>query len=122
LTVVDDDPGEVDRLSRQLRTELLDLDIESVDLIEDADVPENAKSNAGAVTTIVVSLAGSPVLVQLGLALRSWVTRSQHRKIVVRDGDRSLELTGTTAEDNQKVIERFFSLDDEGRKSIPPQG
>jgi hypothetical protein len=121
LTVVDDDPGEVDRLSRQLRTELLDLDIDSADLVEDPDVPEGAKSNAGTVTTIVVSLAGSPVLVQLGMALRSWVTRSQHRKIVVRDGDRSLELTGTTAEDNQKVIERFFNSDDEGKPPSPPQ-
>lgn len=40
-------------------------------------------------TAIVVALASFPVLVQLG---------ANGRTIVVRDGDRSLELTGTNAE------------------------
>jgi hypothetical protein len=108
LTVIDDDPGEADKLSRQLRTELLALDVDSADLVEDPNVPPGAKSTAGTVTAIAVSLSGSPVLVQLGKALIAWITRSQHRKIIIRDGDRSIELTGTTIEDNRKAIEGFF--------------
>lgn len=108
VTVVDDDPGEADRLSRDLRTELLALDVDRADLELDSDVPPGAKADAGTIVTIIVALSGSPVLVQLGKLLRDWVNRANGRKIVVRDGDRSLALTGTSAEDNREVIEAFF--------------
>lgn len=115
LTVVDEDPGEADRLSRQLRTELLGLDVESAELVLDTDVPEGAKADAGTITTIIVALASSPVLVQLGGALRDWITRGRDRKIVIRDGKRSLELTATTARDNRDAIEGFFNSGNEER-------
>ena len=109
LTVIDDDPAEADKLSRQLHTELRGLDVDSIDLVEDPNVPEGARSTAGAITTIVVSIAGSPVLVQFGKTLTAWITRSHHRKIIIRDGKRSVTLTGTTPEDNRKAIEGFFT-------------
>jgi hypothetical protein len=108
VTVLDDDPGTVDRLSRQLRTELLALDVDRADLVLDDEVPPGAKADAGTIVSIVVALSGSPVLVQLGRVLRDWVNRANGRKIVVRDGDRSMEITGTSVEDNREVIEAFF--------------
>jgi hypothetical protein len=65
------------------------------------------------VTTIVVAVSGSPVLVQLGRVLRDWVTRGNSRKIIARDGGRSLEITGTTAAESRKMIEEFFNRPEE---------
>lgn len=105
LTVLDED---ADRLARELRAELLALDVDRIDLVPDGEVPPGVKADAATITTIVVALSGSPVLVQLGRALRDWLNRVNGRKIVVRDGDRSLEIIGSTAEDNREVIEAFF--------------
>jgi hypothetical protein len=119
LTVLDEDPGKADQLSRELRHELRGLDVDRADLVFDREVPAGAKTDAGAIITIVVALTGSPVLVQLGRVLRDWVNRANGRKIVVREGDRSLEITGTTLEDNRKAIEDFF---DRSARRKPGQG
>lgn len=110
LVVLDDDPAAADRLSRELRTELLALDIDGADLVLDNEVPPTAKADAGTVTAIVVALSGSPVLVQLGRVLRDWVNRANKRKIVVRDGDRHLEITGYNLDD----VEAFFRSAERG--------
>ena len=103
------DPAEVDEQARQLRTELLALDVDRVDFGGDGPPPQGSKAvDAATVSTVIVALSSSPVLVQLGRVLRDWVTRDERRKIVVRDGDRSLELTGADADDNAAVIEAFF--------------
>lgn len=119
MTVLDEDPGKADQLSRELRHELRGLDVDRADLVFDREVPAGAKTDAGAIITIVVALTGSPVLVQLGRVLRDWVNRANGRKIVVREGDRSLEITGTTLEDNRKAIEDFF---DRSARRKPGQG
>jgi hypothetical protein len=108
LTVLDEDPGKADQLSRDLRHELRGLDVDRADLVFDRELPAGAKTDAGAISTIVVALTSCPVLVQLGRVLRDWVNRANGRKIVVREGDRSLEITGTTLEDNRKSIDDFF--------------
>lgn len=105
LMVLDEDPGVADRLSRELRRELQALDVDRVDLVLDGEVPPGAKADVGTVTAIVVALSGSPVLVQLGRVLRDWVNRGAKRKIVVREGDRSIEISGYDLDD----AEAFFS-------------
>jgi hypothetical protein len=108
LTVVDDDPAEVDRLSRALHAVLDALDLDRNELVADAGPPPLAKSGGDTVTALLIALATSPVLVQLGALLRDWVTRDRGRKVVVRDGDRSVELTGGTAAESAEVIRDFF--------------
>jgi len=103
------DPEDVDGQARQLRTELLDLDVDRVDFAPGGPPPEDSKgADADTVSTIIVALSTSPVLIQLGRVLRDWVTRGQHRKIEVRDGERSTVLTNTTSADNRAAIEAFF--------------
>lgn len=103
------DSAETDRLTRQLRAELLALDLERIDITADGDIPPNAKSaDPATVSTIIVAVAGSPVLIQLARVLQSVVTRGKNRTITVYDGNRSLKITGANAEDNRRVIEEFF--------------
>ncbi|WP_216206983.1 hypothetical protein [Amycolatopsis aidingensis] len=51
------------------------------------------------VVSIVVAVATSPVLVSLAGVLREWVNRRNKRSMVIRDGDRSMEVTGYDAQD-----------------------
>ena len=111
LTIDSSDASEVDRLSRQLRTELLSLGPSFIDLVgDDSEHPrsEGAKGDLPTITTIVVTLSGSPVLVQLGRVLRDWVNRANGRKIIVREGDRSLEIVGNVSHETGRLIDNFF--------------
>ncbi|UOZ08319.1 hypothetical protein [Amycolatopsis sp. WQ 127309] len=112
LKVREPDPAERDRLHRQLRAELLALDVTAADFASATEPPPGAKGDASAITAIVVSLAGSPVLIQLVGLLRDWVRRGTDRTIRIVDGDRALEITSATARDNREAIEGFFALDE----------
>ncbi|MCP2165468.1 effector-associated constant component EACC1 [Goodfellowiella coeruleoviolacea] len=108
------EPGEVDEQARQLRGELRALDVARVEFAPGGELPPGAKAvDPATVSTIIVALASSRVLVQLGKVLQDWVNRGRDRKIVVRDGDRSLEITGTTRADTQRAIDEFFDRPDQ---------
>lgn len=88
------DADQLDRLTRQLRSELLDLDTESVDLIKGESPPAGTKS-AEAVTAGTLAVAVLPAfLPKLLEYLQSWTMREEQRKVKVKSqiGDRSIEL------------------------------
>jgi len=90
----DMDADQLDRLTRQLRNELLDLDTETVDLVKSEDAPEGTKS-AEAVTAGALAVAILPsFLPKLIEYLQSWTMRGEERKVKVKSqiGDRSIEL------------------------------
>jgi Effector Associated Constant Component 1 len=114
LTVSDDDDADADRLVRGLRSELLGLDADVTFAPDAAPPPQGSKGvDPATLTTIVVTLSGSRVLVELAGAVRDWITRANGRKIVIRDGDRSLEITGSRLAEHPKVIEAFFGQRDD---------
>lgn len=87
-------PEELDDATRQLRSELLDLQVESVDLIGTQAVPEGAKS-AEAISLGTMAMTVLPVFVPKVMDfLQSWVTRHDGKTIKVKTqaGDRSIEL------------------------------
>lgn len=106
VTVHDDD---TDRVTRQLCAELRALDLDRVELAGDGQMPPHTKGvDPATVSAIIIGLGSSRVLVQLGRVLQSAVDRSRDRRITVKYGDHSLEISGSTRHDNQRVIEKFF--------------
>jgi hypothetical protein len=94
-------PEELDLASRGLRSELLDLQVESVDWIASADVPVGAKS-AEAITLGTMAITVLPIFIPKIIEfLQSWVARNDGKTIKVKSqaGDRSIEL-----EFSQKAI------------------
>lgn len=91
---VEIDSNDLDLLTRSLRRELLDLDVERVDFLTAGEAPAGAKSGeALTLGTLVVSTM--PVFVpKLIEFLHSWVTRAEDRKVKIKSqvGDRSIEL------------------------------
>ena len=97
------DAEDLDRLTRQLRDELRDLDLESVELAPGEKAPPGAKSPE-ALTLGALAVGILPSLIpKLIDFLQAWSLRGQNRvvKIKANIGDRSVEVEyapGATSE------------------------
>jgi hypothetical protein len=90
----DASPDDLDQLTRQLRGELSELDLESVDLLKAGQAPPGAKSaEAIALGSLWIALLPTmiPKLIEF---LQSWSLRGQDRtvKIKANVGDRAVEV------------------------------
>jgi hypothetical protein len=87
-------PEELDQMTRQLRSELMELEVESVDLVGAKEIPKGAK--AGEVLELgTLAVAVLPVFIPKIIEyLQSWSLRAESRKVSVKAqvGDRSIEI------------------------------
>lgn len=105
----DTDPEDAERLGRQLRDELRDLDVDDVEPVEGALPPDGAKSGAlASLTEWLVTLAGGGVLVPVLGTIKAWLARSagSHKVTVTIDGD-TLELGRATDAERSEIIDAF---------------
>lgn len=81
-----------------------------------SEAPDDTKgldvAAVGALIGAVSPIAGAAAA--LVGALRSWVTRDEGRKIKVRIGDRELELTGASRDEERELIDLFTSSVESG--------
>ena len=107
----DVDAEDHDLVAGLLRAELLALDVDDVRLVAVEGVPTGAKGAAATTGGLIVSLANSAalgaVLTSLVQVLRAWITRGQGRRVTLKDGERSLELTGASVDQQQQAVEAF---------------
>jgi len=100
----------VERLTRQLRTEVAALDVESVAPAPGGSVPDGAKAaDPVTVGAIVVALSASGgVLPALAETLRAWLDRHDRARAISMtiDGD-SIEVTRATTEQQNALIDAF---------------
>ncbi len=93
-TSEDVDNEELEQLARQLRDEIWDMDVESVETVKAGLVPEGAKS-VEAVTWGALAVTALPAAIPNLIAfLQAWAMRSQNRtvKIKTQIGERSIEV------------------------------
>src|SRR5262249_49515852 len=105
-------PEELDVLTRQLRQELLQLEVDGVALAHGDEEPGGAKGDVITIGTLVVTLANSAALAGACQVLRTWVTRDQGRRAMVKYGREhpmSLEITGANAAQHQQLIDSFLA-------------
>ena len=112
------DPDIRERLARQLRTELVELDVESAALVTDGTRPDGAKG-ADAVTlgAVVVALSASGgVFTALIETLRDWLGRhsARHRIVVTVDGD-TIELERASVGQQQALVDAYIQRHTGGR-------
>jgi hypothetical protein len=108
----DADEEELADLTRQLREEVLELDVDAVDLVRSGETPERAKSGdpvawGNLMVTLVTSGAA---LVTLISTLQAWLKPHQRRNCSVSleiDGDK-LEVTGISSEEQQYLIDSWL--------------
>lgn len=115
VLVLKPDPGldeeAVDRLTRQLRAELAELDVESVAPVTGGAAPEGAKSaDPVTVGALIVALSASGgVFASLVETVREWLGRhaGRHRISVTIDGD-TIELERASAGQQRELVDAYI--------------
>ena len=110
LSVDNGDPAELDELTRQLRTEIEELNIDAVEQVSAGVAPEGTKAvDLTAIGQMAVTLAPAIVPPLFDL-LKSWVERkpSTPVRIKVKVGKRTAQIeydpTRTSAKDLEELI------------------
>jgi hypothetical protein len=105
------DPETVDELTRNLRNELLDLDVDAITQPVVGPAPERSKGlELMAIGALLVQVKNSlPVVTAVVSAVRSWLQRgsSPGRSLKVTVDGRTLELTAATADQQQRIVDEF---------------
>ena len=109
------DDDALDRVTRDLRSELLGLDVDSVEFVKSGESPEGTKS-AEAVTIGSLAVILLPTLIPKLLEyLQSWSLRAESRKVSIKTqvGDRSIELeyspTAISSDELKKLVQTLSS-------------
>jgi hypothetical protein len=107
----DTDAEELAELTGQLRSELLDLDVDAVQQATGGEVPEDSKGVGWpAASELVVRVVASPeVLMSLIRGIRSWLGRNRVRSVkLTLDGD-SLEVSGMSSAEQDRLIDLWVT-------------
>jgi hypothetical protein len=103
------DDEQRERMARQLRAEVVELDVESVTTAPTGPPPPGAKGDPVTIGALVVALgAAGGALPELIATLRSWLERraGRNRISVTIDGD-TLELENTTEAQRQDLVRAY---------------
>jgi hypothetical protein len=107
----DADEETVDGLAGDLRLELLDLDVESVEPVPAGPAPDGSKGlDLAMVGALLVCVRESLSLVDSVLtAARSWLARdtSSGRSLTITVDGRTLQLSAATVEQQQRLVDEF---------------
>lgn len=102
---------ELDRLTANLRRELLELDVDDVTRLREGPPPPGARAvelvALGSLVVAVGKVAGA--LSSVVRVVQGWVGHKPERKVrLVMDGD-VLELSGATAEQQQQLVDEWLA-------------
>jgi hypothetical protein len=105
----DADAEEVAEATLQLRRELLDLDVDSVELPASGQPPPGTRGvELAALGALLVSVTQSELLAPVLAAIRSWLGGSPQRSIKLElEGD-TLELTGISATEQRRLVDEWL--------------
>jgi hypothetical protein len=104
----DADAVELDRLARQLRSWLVQTDVD-VQLSGTGDAPLDTRAtNATTIGALVVTaITSRSVLASILKVIQSYLETSKARSVKIQLGDDSLEMTGLRSDDQRVLMESF---------------
>ena len=110
---IDGGPGadaeEVDALTNQLRRQLLELDVESVEHISQGEAPPGARALDILLLGGLLVKHSPEVLKTVIVTVQSWVGLHPGRSVELQmDGD-TLKLTGVSSDQQQQLIALFVA-------------
>lgn len=105
----DSDGQELARLTGQLRSQLLELDVERVDLVRAGEVPPGSKvADPITIGAIIITLAPTVIQAVIGL-VQNWHKNHPVSSIKVTLGDDSLELGNASPEQLEELTKAFIA-------------
>src|SRR5687768_10055429 len=112
LVEPDGDPEALDVLMRDLRQELLQLDVESVSTVQAGPAPPGTKGlDMAAAAALLVQVNGSVTALSIVVsAVRAWLQRGKDSGASVKltIGERTLELSRATTEQQERLMQEFL--------------
>ena len=106
----EDDGTEADKSARLLRSELLQLDVAAVDLQGTTGEPEGSKGfGLASVGSLLVNLTALPVLSAVADVVVAWIQRGSSRSAKLVVAGESIELTGISSEQQQRLIDEWIA-------------
>jgi hypothetical protein len=104
------DLDECDLLTRELRADLRELGVESVEFISDGNAPTGSKAAVPFVVGALSVAVAPAALPQLAEYLQGWTTRAENRRIGVKAqiGDRSVEMNFTPSNRVQDQMDKLL--------------
>jgi hypothetical protein len=106
----DGDAEELAQAAWQLRRELLDLDVDSVETPSAGEPPPGSRAvDVAALGALVVNLADSQLLAAVVAAVRSWLAGSSRRSIKLGLGGDVLELTGVSSKEQRRLTDEWLA-------------
>jgi Effector Associated Constant Component 1 len=106
----DTDSEEVGELTRQLRQELLERDLDAVDRVGATIAPTGAKGDPVTLGTLLVTLAAKGgVLTTVINTIQSWLARQERHSVTVEIGGDKLVLSSASSEQEQQLIDAFIN-------------
>ena len=106
----DGDAEEIAEATFQLRRELLDLDVDSVEIPGAGEPPPGSRAvDVAALGALLVHLADPEVLAGVVAAVRGWLSGSSRRSIKLElDGD-VLELRGVSSQEQRRLTDEWLA-------------
>lgn len=102
---------ELSETTQQLRQELLEIDLDSVDFVSSGEAPSQTKSGDPiTLGALLLTLAASGgVITTLINALQSWTTRHERHSVTLEiDGDK-LEIHGISSDEQKQLISSWLA-------------
>ena len=91
------------KLGQQLRNDILELDVDSVEPVRSGTAPAGAKGDPAALGALAVTLAPA-MLTSLFALLQVWLSRRDTSSITVEIGGDKVVLTGNPTEEQRDFI------------------
>jgi hypothetical protein len=105
----DSDAEELARLTGQLRSQLLELDVERVDLVRGGQAPSGSKvADPITIGAIIITLAPTVIQAVIGL-VQNWHKDHPVSSVKVTLGDDSLELSNASPEQLEQLAQAFIA-------------
>jgi hypothetical protein len=110
LTEEGADAERLEQLTGALRLELLDLGVEDARPAREGRAPEGTKAGSAMdLGTLLVTLLGSPLLVEAVRLVEGWVKREHSRSATLTYGERTLTVNGISRGDQRRMIDQFIA-------------
>jgi hypothetical protein len=107
----EDDKQEIDSLTRNLRDDLSNLDVEDVQLLYEKPPSDSKAFDGVALGSMLVSVLGPEVIKQVAQTIQAWRERNGNRSITIEAPDGSkIDLKGVSAKDQQKLVDTWVML------------
>ncbi len=100
-----EDADDEDRaeLTRGLRQQLLDADVESVEFSNSEAAPAGSKGGLGPLGALAVSVRPPTIPPMIG-SLEAWLARHDRASITVANGDQKITLSGPLTNEQKEMV------------------